>query len=232
MEAGSAVSAALARGNRARGGRPTRELAGQVEERILEAAGQVFLARGFSGASVDEIAEVARAGKPTIYARFPGKEALFAAVIERRVRQNIGVGVTSSTGATIEERLESLAANILTRLLVPETIGMMRVVVADVSRFPDLAASVSRMARERQTEAIGRLLVELGESDRTTGLPAFAPDRLSETARRFLDSVLAPMALRALFGENLATLHAEIAAHVAHATAFFLAGCGVRSATR
>src|SRR5271170_2122149 len=64
-------------------GRPPRALAGEVEERILDAAKKVFLERGFEGASVDEIADVARAGKPTIYARFPGKEALFAAVMAR-----------------------------------------------------------------------------------------------------------------------------------------------------
>src|SRR5271155_1948356 len=66
-----------------RSGRPPRDLAGEVEERILDAAAKVFLERGFEDASVDEIADVARAGKPTIYARFPGKEALFAAVISR-----------------------------------------------------------------------------------------------------------------------------------------------------
>ena len=52
-------------------GRPPRGHAGLVEERILDAAGRVFLEHGFQGASVDEIAEAASAGKPTIYARFP-----------------------------------------------------------------------------------------------------------------------------------------------------------------
>jgi AcrR family transcriptional regulator len=47
-------------------GRPPREHAGRVEERILDAAGRVFLEHGFQGASVDEIAEAASAGKPTI----------------------------------------------------------------------------------------------------------------------------------------------------------------------
>ena len=60
-------------------GRPPRELAGEVDERILEAARKVFLERGFEGASVEEIAEAARSGKPTIYARYPNKQALFAA---------------------------------------------------------------------------------------------------------------------------------------------------------
>src|SRR5690242_21676591 len=54
-----------ASGGVVRSGRPPRDLAGEVEERILDAAAKVFLERGFEGASVDEIADVARAGKPT-----------------------------------------------------------------------------------------------------------------------------------------------------------------------
>jgi AcrR family transcriptional regulator len=46
-------------------GRPPKELAGEVDTRIRAAARKVFLERGFEGASIDEIAEVARSGKPT-----------------------------------------------------------------------------------------------------------------------------------------------------------------------
>ncbi len=90
-----------------RAGRPRRELAGKVGERILDAAGAVFLERGFSGASVDEIAELACAGKPTIYARFSGKEALFAAVVERLVRRNTSLDAIPCPGASIEDRTRS-----------------------------------------------------------------------------------------------------------------------------
>ncbi len=48
----------------------------------------MFLERGFDGASIDEIAVEAHAGKPTIYARYPGKEALFSAVVAQKIRQN------------------------------------------------------------------------------------------------------------------------------------------------
>src|SRR5690349_15968914 len=72
-----------------RTGRPPRELAGEVESRILDAARRVFLERGLAGGSIDEIAELACAGKPTIYARFPGKEALFTAVVMRKVAANV-----------------------------------------------------------------------------------------------------------------------------------------------
>src|SRR5262249_10010295 len=69
-------------------GRPPKGLAGAVEDRILGAARKVFLERGFEGASIEEIAETARSGKPTIYARFPSKEALFTAVVMQSVAAN------------------------------------------------------------------------------------------------------------------------------------------------
>ena len=56
-------------------------------------------------------------------------------------------------------------------------------------------------------------------------LPAFAPDCLHLTARRFVDVILLPMVMRALFGEDLATLRAEIGSHASQAVAFFLAAC-------
>src|SRR5258705_4851749 len=66
---------------RPRPGRPPKDQAGDVKARILDAAQRVFLKRGYQSASLDEIAEMAPASKPTIYAHFPGKEALFEAVV-------------------------------------------------------------------------------------------------------------------------------------------------------
>jgi len=204
-------------------GRPPQVLAGEVKERILDAARKVFLKRGFEGASIDEIADVARAGKPTIYARFSGKEALFAAVMARQVRENIGSFESiAPTGVTLEERLASIATAILHRVLAPETIGLCRASIAEAPRFPDLAASVHHMARERASEAVAQLLGELSESDQ---LPAFAADCRADTARQFIALVVLPMLMRALFGENLAALRSEIGPHVARTVAFFLAAC-------
>ena len=206
-------------------GRPPRGLAGEVEERILGAASRVFLERGFERASVEEIAEAASAGKPTIYARFPNKQALFTAAVARLVSRNASLDVLSCGDGSIDERLEALARLILTRLLSPETIGLIRVAVAEARRFPDLATSVGRTGRACPMEAVARLFGEWAASGDIGAWPAFAPEKLHETARRFLDLVVLPMLVRALFGEDLSALRAEIGAQAARSVAFFMAAC-------
>jgi TetR/AcrR family transcriptional regulator of autoinduction and epiphytic fitness len=58
------------------------------EERLaelLDVAAEIFISEGFSAASTNEIARRANSSKTTFYSRFPTKEQLFLAVIERRV---------------------------------------------------------------------------------------------------------------------------------------------------
>jgi AcrR family transcriptional regulator len=207
-------------------GRPPKELAGEVDARILDAARKVFLERGFEGASIDEIAEVARSGKPTIYARFRDKRALFTEVVTRDILSRITeFKVEVPTGATLEERLRGAAIALLHWGLNGDRIALMRLAVAEARRFPDLASTVSRTARDLSTELGVHLLGELTQSDELGSLPAFAPDRLATTARFFLDVVVVPMLLRALFEMNLDALDAEIDTHVARSVAYFLAAC-------
>jgi AcrR family transcriptional regulator len=209
-----------------RSGRPSRELAGEVDERILQAARRVFLERGLAGASIDEIAALARAGKPTIYARFSGKEALFTEVVMRNVADTITrFEGTSPAGATIDERLANVGVSILNWVLVGDTIDLMRVSVSEARRIPDLAIHVHRMARSRGEEFVGHLLSDLARSDPLGASPAFAPERITTTARFFMDVVCIPLIMQALFGAKLNSLRAEIEPHVRSSVAFFLAAC-------
>jgi len=206
-----------------RSGRPRREFASEVEERILEAAAKIFMDRGYEGATIDEIAEEARAGKPTIYARFPNKHALFCTVVARKVQENMNWEGFAVTGSTTEERLTALGMALLERTLAPDSIQLMRSTIAEARRFPDLASSVYRMIRERGNESIVRLLAEFAKSDATAGLPSFAPDHLRETAHRFAELMIVPITMRALFGEDMTIVRAAIGPAVKEAVAFFLA---------
>jgi AcrR family transcriptional regulator len=206
-------------------GRPPRALAGEVDDRILETAQRVFLERGLAGASIDEIARLARAGKPTIYARFPTKEALFSAVVMRNAA-NVRARFESQVPAagTMGQRLITVGANILQSLLVSEIIDFMRLGAAEARRFPELA-NLGRMARERGAHAVARVLSEVAQSGEIENLPAFAPERLAATAGFFMDLVVARLLMRAVFGENLKLLRAEIKTHVTNTVSFFLAAC-------
>jgi hypothetical protein len=106
-----------------------------------------------------------------------------------------------------------------------ERMALMRLAVAEAQRFPDLASTVSRAARQLSTEVAARFLGEMAQSGELGTLPAFAPERLATTARFFLDLVVVPMLLRGLFEDKVETLQAEIGPHVARSVAFFLAGC-------
>src|ERR1700751_6134816 len=144
-----------------KGGRPPLERAGEVRERILGAAQQVFVKRGYEGASVDEIAQTARAGKPTIYARYPGKESLFAAVMARQVARNTQFENLMPQGRSSQAKLVNLGIALIDRTLNGETIGLMRSAIAEADRFPELTRGVNEMARKRAATNLARLLGEL-----------------------------------------------------------------------
>ncbi|MGY4475976.1 TetR/AcrR family transcriptional regulator [Bradyrhizobium sp. USDA 3364] len=209
-----------------RAGRPPKELAGEVDARILDAARKVFLARGFEGASIDEIAEAARSGKRTIYARFRDKRALFTEVVTRDILARIAeFKAGAPVGVTVEERLTSAALTLLHWGFDTDRIGLMRLAIAETHRFPEIAANVNQRARALATELGVHLLRDLTQSDELGKLPAFASEHLPTTARIFLDIIVVPMLFRAMFQVDLKAFDPEIDAHVANGVAFFVAAC-------
>ena len=64
--------------------RKTRERERKVED-MLAAASRVFAQKGFHGASMDEIARAAEYATGALYRYFPGKEALYVELVERRI---------------------------------------------------------------------------------------------------------------------------------------------------
>ncbi|GAA0193742.1 TetR/AcrR family transcriptional regulator [Glutamicibacter creatinolyticus] len=66
-----------------RKGTRTQRLPREARRRqLLAAAHQVFVAHGYHGASMDEIAEVAEVSKPVLYQHFPGKRELYLALLD------------------------------------------------------------------------------------------------------------------------------------------------------
>ena len=82
------------------------------------------------------------------------------------------------------------------------------------------------MMRERGAQNAAAVFRDVAQSKRGKVHPAFAPERLMKTTQFFLDLVVAPLLMRAVFGEDPKSLRAHIRAHVAESVPFFLAACG------
>lgn len=125
---------------------------------VLQAAASVFLAHGFSAATTDMIQREAKVSKATVYACFPNKEALFAAVIEREcAAMTETVRAIETAPGNIAKTLTDLGLSYLRIVLSPTGLALFRVAVADAPRFPDLARRfylagprvITRMIAER-----------------------------------------------------------------------------------
>jgi len=205
-------------------GRPPKDLAGDVNARILNAAEHVFLRRGFQSASIDEIAELAPASKPTIYAHFPGKEALFAAVVARIVDGLTNYEDYVPKGRTARDKLMSLAAEIVERA-IEDSVGVTRATIAEADRLPELSRSVHDAAKNRSANAVSRLLNEATHMTSRGPRGPFSPKRSVATAQIFMDLILLPMLMRALMGEEAKDLRRELPTFVRERVGFFLAAC-------
>ena len=205
-------------------GRPPKDLAGDVQVRILDAAQQLFLEKGYRSASIDDISELAPASKPTIYAHFPGKEALFAAVVARTISRLTDFEGIEPEGRTLHDKLSNLGTTIVENL-IEESLGMVRATIAEAQRFPELSRNVHDAARDRSVNAVSQLLNETTQKLARAPKGPFSGKRSLATAQIFLDLILLPMLFRSLVGETPKELRRELPSFMRERVGFFLAAC-------
>lgn len=132
---------------------------------ILNAAAEVFLREGYVGASMDEIATLANVSKPTVYKNFTSKEALFVEVV---------TSMTNSTSDHVHNLplpevedvagyLEEYALRQLTAVLTPQLMQLRRLVIGEVSRFPDLARVLWEYGPQRAMAALAGVFEHLAK---------------------------------------------------------------------
>jgi AcrR family transcriptional regulator len=70
---------------------------------LLDAALEVFVARGYHAAAMDEIADRAGVSKPVLYQHFPGKQELYLALLDESVERLIDA-VSTALRSTTDNR--------------------------------------------------------------------------------------------------------------------------------
>lgn len=113
------------------------ELPPSVEDRILAAAGEVVAERGYSGLSLDEVAQRSGVSRATVYRLYPGKTALFKEVSA----MHLSIDEALSMMETVEDRPPAEVLPALARSMVQEgsvRMGVLRSILFEVARGEDV----------------------------------------------------------------------------------------------
>ncbi|AKU95300.1 Transcriptional regulator, TetR family [Labilithrix luteola] len=134
---------------------------------IVDAATKVFLAGGYLGANVDEIASVSGVSKQTVYKHFENKEALFVEIVTN-VSSTASDTVHNEApeleeGGDVAAYLVDYAYRQLTVVLTPRTMQLRRLVIGEVGRFPELARALYERGPQRALDALAALFGRLTE---------------------------------------------------------------------
>ena len=139
---------------------------------IRRAALEVFLRRGYTNASVDEIVTESGVSRQTVYNNFGGKEALFLAVVDD-VLDRFLAAMTAVVDEVALGDSDDLAGD-LARLgkgwvglaLQPEMAGLRRLIVGEAAAFPNLAAEWRERGPSRAQAMLRREFERLAERGR------------------------------------------------------------------
>jgi AcrR family transcriptional regulator len=170
-----------------RGGRPTKQDAPLLTERILDAATDLFLRDGYGAASLEAVATAAGVSKRTLYARFAGKAALFQVVVARLVTRWLpAFDARMGEAVGLEPTLLAAARVILATALVPEALALHRLIIAEIGRFPELAAVLQQAGAGVGHERLATLLARAGIADPVWAAEQFITLVVSVPQRRGL----------------------------------------------
>lgn len=124
-------------------GRPTREEGEALRKSILDAALQVFIARGLKAASMEGIAREAGVAKITLYRHYETKEQLFVEVARRaQLSVRARLGTMADADVPLETALRAIITKLYDGYTHPDYLAVMRMVIAEAGRFPKLGRAM------------------------------------------------------------------------------------------
>ncbi|AWU97801.1 TetR/AcrR family transcriptional regulator [Azospirillum ramasamyi] len=149
---------------------------------LLDAAAVLFVEKGYAGTSLTDVLRLAGGSRTTLYAHFGDKDGLFRAMMEEHCAQVLddmapdtlaldaaapdAAGTGSEQFADPEERLVRIALHIMHALTEPQTTAILRTLISEGARVPDIVETFFRVGPERTRERIAGCLRELAEAGR------------------------------------------------------------------
>ena len=194
---------------------------------VLDAATELFAARGYGAVSMDAIARAADVSKATLYAYFDSKDQLFATIVQSACREHImpddallGDGKPEGAG-DVEAALRAIGGRVLRFFLNERTLAIHRLVIAESARFPELGRAFYENGPVAGREMMAAWMVRQ---------PALTVPEPEIAAEQFLGLLRTGLYLRATLGLVPEPAEAVIDATVAAAVGTFVRAYGHRFA--
>jgi AcrR family transcriptional regulator len=187
-------------------------------EELLDTAIELFLGSGYERIGITEVAAAAGMAKRTVYARYEDKNALFKAALRRAIETWIVPAETlrSAESESLEKTLLEVARLLLTNILSPQGLRLLRLTNAVSGSMPEIAAYNTRMGTEPT-------LAYLADLFQRRLLPEDAPEpEAAEAALAFLHLVVGGPASTAGWGVSMDAPETE--RHIRYCVRLFLHG--------
>lgn len=190
-------------------------------DKVIRAAGEVFLARGYAGTSLELIVAKSGGSYRDLYQMFGNKESLFMRVMSDLCEEVLAplrdlALDEESNQAPVEDVLLAMGRSVLQVLLRPRALSLHRLIISESPRFP----------------ALGKLFFQMGPSSVNGTIAAFLTARAraeklhiydpSAAGAIFIHSLISDLHLRALTGGKVTD--SEVEDRVRESVRIFLNG--------
>ncbi|WP_425040598.1 TetR/AcrR family transcriptional regulator [Primorskyibacter sp. S187A] len=194
---------------------------GRKFDQVLAGARDVFMAHGFEGASVDDIARAAGVSKATLYSYFPDKRLLFSEVASCECTRLAAMAMdTIDMTASPAIVLEQIGRHFLDYITSDIGQSIFRICVAESDRFPDIG---------QQFYESGPMVLRAAMVDYLHGAAErgeVSIDDFELAAEQFGELCKADIWLRLTFNVSKSVTQAEIDRVIENAVATWLARFG------
>src|SRR3954447_13526331 len=172
-------------------------------EAIIAAGLEEFVARGFAATRLDDVAKRAGVAKGTIYLHFKDKEALFEELVRTAIVPLVArLGVAPALGGSVRDMIEGFARAFIQEVATTKRGDIVRLIVAEGPRFPDVADFYYREVVSRGLSGM-RGLIELG----------IARGEIAEKNLAHFPQILVAPAIVAVIWQSLFSRHSALDAN-------------------
>jgi AcrR family transcriptional regulator len=145
-----------------------------ARERILTAAFEAFMERGYAATSTLDIATRARVSKRELYALVGNKQKmLIKAIGERATRLQASADMpTLRDRVTLAQVLTAFGIQLVREVSDPDVVAVFRLAIAEAVQAPEVARTLDSLGRETSRAALRHIMSESRAAGLIDGRPA------------------------------------------------------------